>query len=61
MKKIIILIFLASATVSCKKLVEVGTPQNELTTDKVFTDTTSALAALGNIYAQLDHNIDFNF
>ena len=54
-----LLIVLISA--GCKKLVEVGTPQNLLTTDKVFSDTTSATAALGNIYAQLERTVEVNY
>jgi hypothetical protein len=46
---------------SCKKLIEVSTPQNQLTTDKVFSDTTSATAALSNIYALFDKTIDPNY
>ena len=61
MKKIIIIIFYSALCISCKKLVEVGSPQNQLTTDKVFSDTTSALAALGTIYGEFDKDIDGNY
>lgn len=59
MKKIyyLIITLLLSAT-SCRKLVEVGTPENQLTTNKVFADTTSAIAALVNAYALFDKTID---
>ncbi len=45
----------------CKKLIEVSTPQNQLTTDKVFADTSSATAAMVNVYAMLNNNIDPNY
>ncbi|WP_183573856.1 RagB/SusD family nutrient uptake outer membrane protein [Mucilaginibacter sp. X5P1] len=61
MKKIILIIVCAAAFQSCKKIIEVSSPQNQLTTDKVFVDTTSALAALGTIYGELDRNIDVNY
>jgi hypothetical protein len=40
---------------ACKKLTDVSTPVNQLTTDKVFADTISAKAALFNIYVQLEN------
>lgn len=46
---------------SCKKLIEVGTPQNQLTTDKVFGDSTSAIAAMVNIYSVYNSGIDPNY
>lgn len=55
------MLFLTMAFLSCKKLVEVGSPQNQLTTDKVFSDSSSATAALGTIYAQMDINLESNF
>lgn len=59
MKKLhYIIIGLLSLLFSCKKLVEVGTPENQLTTDKVFADTASATAALVNVYALFDKTID---
>jgi hypothetical protein len=61
MKKIIILLFIIIVFTSCKKLVEVNSPQNQLTTGNVFSDTTSAVAAQGNIYAQLDKTIEVNY
>ena len=39
---------------SCGELLEIDTPKNQLTTDKVFTDTTSAKAALLNVYLVLE-------
>ncbi|PAW95413.1 hypothetical protein CKK33_18670 [Mucilaginibacter sp. MD40] len=61
MKKIIILLFITLVYSSCKKLIEVNSPKNQLTTVDVFSDTTSAVAALGNIYAQLDRTIEVNY
>ena len=57
----IIALLIVQISSGCKKLVEVGTPQNLLTTDKVFSDTTSATAALGNIYAQLERTLEVNY
>jgi len=58
---IIVTLLIALISAGCKKLVEVGTPQNLLTSDKVFSDTTSATAALGNIYAQLERTVEVNY
>jgi len=60
MKNILFYLFAILAISGCKKLIEVGTPKNQLTTDKVFSDTSSAIAALGNIYAQMDKTIESN-
>ncbi len=43
---------------SCKKMITVGTPENQLTTDKVFSDSTAALAALLNTYALFNISIE---
>jgi hypothetical protein len=54
-------LILTAATVlfqSCKKMIQVPTPQNQLTTDKVFADSTSATAAMVNIYSLFDNTID---
>ncbi|MFA6084790.1 RagB/SusD family nutrient uptake outer membrane protein [Mucilaginibacter sp.] len=51
----------AIALFSCKKLVEVNTPKNQLTTDKVFADSTSATAAVIGIYALYDKYINNNY
>jgi hypothetical protein len=59
MKKIYYLITgLLLLVAGCKKLVEVDTPENQLTTDKVFADTTSAIAAMVNAYTLFDKTID---
>jgi hypothetical protein len=46
---------------SCKKLVEVDLPQNQLTTKAVLSDSTTALSALVNIYALFPSTIDQTF
>lgn len=62
MKKIFyIFLGLLPWIISCKKLVEVATPQNQLTTDKVFADTISAQAAMVNVYALFDKTVDPNY
>ncbi|MBW4888943.1 RagB/SusD family nutrient uptake outer membrane protein [Mucilaginibacter sp. HMF5004] len=45
----------------CRKLISVDTPQNQLTTDKVFKDATSATAAMVSTYALFDKTIDVNY
>ena len=60
--KIFYLLFLLAFTLaSCKKLIEVNTPQNQLTTDKVFADTASATAAVVNIYSIFNNHLDGDF
>lgn len=39
---------------ACKKLIEVGTPKNQLSTDKAFIDSTAANAVMVNAYARLE-------
>ena len=46
---------------SCKKLIEVDTPKNQLTTETVFSDSKTALAALVNIYALFNNTLDGNY
>jgi hypothetical protein len=53
----LLLIYLSS----CKKLIEVNTPQNQLTTKVVFSDSTAAQSALLNIYALFPNSIDGAF
>jgi len=48
-------------SIGCKKLIDVPTPQNQLTTDKVFSDTTSATAAMVNVYSIFEKNINPNY
>lgn len=61
MKKSITLILLGLVCVmSCKKLVTADFPPNQLTTDKVFSDTTSVQAATKNMYTLMG-TIDNNF
>ena len=61
-KKLLVIfpIFLTSMF-GCKKLIEVGTPPNQLTTSTVFSDSSTATAALLNGYAQFDKAIDPNY
>jgi len=58
---LIIIAVLGFCSFGCKKLIATGTPENQLTTDKVFADTTSATSALLNIYALFDNTIDPNY
>ncbi|WP_316837259.1 RagB/SusD family nutrient uptake outer membrane protein [Pedobacter nutrimenti] len=60
MKRYIFLLFIGLSALSCKKLIETGDPKNQLTTDKVFADSTSATAALGNLYAQFERGFEPN-
>ncbi|MDN5286589.1 MAG: hypothetical protein JWR38_2863 [Mucilaginibacter sp.] len=46
---------------SCKKLVEVDLPQNQLSSQAVLSDSTTALSALVNIYALFPNTIDQTF
>lgn len=39
---------------SCKKLIEVDSPKNQLSTDKAFIDSTTANAVMVNVYAKLE-------
>src|SRR5690606_551442 len=45
----------------CSKLIEVDSPKNQLTTDKVFADSLSAVSALGKIYFILANNLNNNY
>lgn len=54
-----ILLFLPVMLVyGCKKMIMVESPKNQLTTDKVFTDSTSASAALLGVYANFESQFD---
>ncbi len=64
MKTITIFLLLLSALfglAACKKLIEIPSPQNQLTTDKVFADSSSATAAMVNVYALFNRTIDINY
>lgn len=54
----IAIILLATLTTGCEKLIEVDSPSNQLTKDKVFSDESSTEAALLNSYAQFVNTID---
>lgn len=61
MKKIYHLLFVISTVgglSACSKLLEVDTPKNQLTTDKVFADSVSAASALGNTYYLLANQVN---
>lgn len=55
------LILTATLLNGCKKMIEVASPENQLTTDKVFVDSTSATAAMVNVYTLFNNNIDVNY
>ncbi len=62
--KIYYLAFIGISLVSlfgCSKLIEIDSPKNQLTTDKVFADSLSAISALGNIYFILANNLNGNY
>ena len=44
---------LATGLTSCKKMVTVGTPENKLISDVVFTDDKSALSATAGLYSRM--------
>lgn len=46
---------------SCRKLVNVEPPSNQLTPDKIYTDSASVLAVLGNTYALLNQSVDATY
>jgi len=41
----------------CSKLLEVEPPRNQLTTDMVFSDSLSAISALGNTYYLMGNSL----
>ena len=55
-----ILTLLLTVFQSCRKLVEVGEPKTQITNGKVFQNEQSALAALSNIYGQLNNGSSIN-
>jgi hypothetical protein len=52
---------LAGMLFGCRKLIAVGPPVNQLTGDKVFTDSASTLALLDNTYALFNMTVDPNY
>lgn len=60
MKNIIFGLLIILGISGCRKLIDVDTPKNQLTTEKVFADTSSATAALGDIYAQMNKTCESN-
>ncbi|MBB6274022.1 hypothetical protein HDF26_004495 [Pedobacter cryoconitis] len=60
--KMALMLFLPIILVyGCKKLIMVESPKNQLTTDKVFADSTSASAALSSIYTNFEKQFDPNY
>ncbi|MFD0749229.1 RagB/SusD family nutrient uptake outer membrane protein [Mucilaginibacter calamicampi] len=57
MKNFIILLLITCMllNVACKRMLDVPTPQNQLTTDKVFSDSVSVKSALFSVYAGLEN------
>lgn len=53
--KTILTLSLLGVLGSCTKLTDIDTPKNQLTTDKVFSDTISAKSALLNIYVTIQN------
>ena len=53
-------IFVLLAT-GCSKLLDVDSPRNHLTTDRVFEDSISAVSAIGNIYYLLANNLNSEY
>ncbi|CDS93026.1 putative RagB/SusD domain-containing protein [Sphingobacterium sp. PM2-P1-29] len=45
----------------CSKLLEVEPPRNQLTTDMVFSDSLSAISALGNIYYLMGNSLNNHY
>lgn len=60
MKKIYIglILLIAVFAFSCKKILDVGTPENQLTSDKVFADSVTAESAITGTYALFNTSID---
>ncbi|MCY1662596.1 RagB/SusD family nutrient uptake outer membrane protein [Chryseobacterium sp. SL1] len=50
---VIIIILFLKTVISCEKLVESETPNNQITTDQIFEDVQTANAALAGLYAGL--------
>ncbi|SMG15739.1 RagB/SusD family nutrient uptake outer membrane protein [Sphingobacterium psychroaquaticum] len=55
------LVIFSLGITGCSKLLEVESPRNHLTTDKVFSDSLSAVSALSNIYYTLANNVNNNY
>lgn len=57
----IILVLGSISFFNCSKLIEIGPPKNQLTTEEVFTDSLSATSALSDVYFVLANNLYANF
>lgn len=57
MKNLLLLLLISCVllNLSCKRMLDVPTPQNQLTTDKVFSDSVSVKSALFSIYVGLEN------
>jgi len=55
---ILALISLMLLSTGCKKLIETASPKNQLTPDKVYTDSNAVQSVLLNIYANFERNIN---
>lgn len=55
----IILILTVVSITSCSKLIKIDQPINFITSDKVFTDSGSAISALNGLYIRMDGNASF--
>lgn len=54
------LFLLSIMTCGCKKIIEVDSPGNQLTSDKVYGDSVSAYAVLSNVYSAFNETIESN-
>jgi hypothetical protein len=48
-------------SISCKKIIEIDLPKNQLTDDKVFSDSTNAQAAITGIYINMMQSYSLDF
>lgn len=54
-------IIIITAHISCERLVDVDLPKNEITTEKVFTDSASADAAIAGIYIAMMQSFSISY
>lgn len=54
----IFIVLLFQLFISCESWVEIGPPENQLTTDQVFSDSTTINGAVADIYSRLERNVD---
>jgi hypothetical protein len=58
--KTILMLSIIFLDISCKKIIDISTPPNQLTPDKVFSNSNSVIAATANLYTVLG-SVDGNF